>query len=320
MKQRTATALACSLLLLVVAIVLAVVYRGDKPRLLPRTRLDSTRAPDAPRRARADDPSPLAEPSPSTTPGDSSIEESRFDDGAPEGVPYEYLPFRARVHSDGQPVQGVVLYARLLEYDADGTRIPFSLTLDPMSGLKSDASGIVEGGVAYPRDSDMASVVAVFAHHPQVGLGYAEYSLEELSTLRPEDMPLELESESSVEGSVVNSDGNVVPNAVVTLYTRCTSGINLSGLRSVSGEDGAFQLRGISLENEPVLVHVRHGTKTRRGANATTASGAETQIDDQLLEGQKAVRPEFLDRTSMVWNMGEIQLLSRPGREAVRDK
>jgi hypothetical protein len=180
-----------------------------------------------------------------------------------------------------------------------------------VSGAKSDENGIVEGAFGHPDGASMQSRVVVIAYHPDMGLGRGEYSLEDLVSLAPNELVLELQSDGAVTGIVIDADGAPRSNAIVTLSMSSTSGVNLSGLRGMTREDGTFEIRGLSFGNTPISAHVSYGGRRLKGGRTVSeASSRPADTIDERLEGRKTISHESFDPRTKVWDVGKIQLVA----------
>ena len=316
--NKTAIALTCSLVLLVLAILLTAVFRGGQDFRGKIDRLEPTKRPDVARAATENGSRLYKEQSPAYR------SEQGNEHKIPQmpGVLQRYLTFQCTVLFNKQPISGAQICARLQRLDADGTPASVSLYFDPVSGVESDQNGLVVGGVSYPDGADVNSMVAVFAYTPEFGLAYDQYTLEELSKLSAQDLVFELKSEASVRGIVVDADGGPVADAVVCLYTACTSGINLTGLSCVTREDGTFELQGMSFENTPVAVVASHGDARPRLVRRADEVLLPEEQTNRFSEGQKPISGEFFDSGNKVWDVGEIRVATvavEPAEKAAGD-
>jgi hypothetical protein len=222
-----------------------------------------------------------------------------------------FTKFKCTVLHERQPVRGAYVHAELLQGGPDGTATLVGLRVDLVSGAQSDDNGIVEGVLGHPDGASMQSAVVVIAYHPDVGLGRGKYVLEDLVSLAPNELVLELQSDGAVTGVVIDADGVPRANAIVTLSMSSTSGVNLSGLRGMTREDGTFEIRGLSFGNTPISAHAKCSGRLLQGARTVSeASSSPGGVIGEHLEGRKTISHESFDPLTKVWDVGEIPLVA----------
>lgn len=223
----------------------------------------------------------------------------------PGAIRIKFLEFSVSVTHQGKPVVGAMVYSCLHSGDpSDGVPLPSGQFYDP-SAPRASKPGLAVASLGYPEGTDPEWPVAVFVYQPDVGLAYKDYSLKELSTLEAEDLVFELEPGGLVTGIVVDPDGAPISGALVSITTQCTSGINLSGLATLTDELGVFNLRGILLDNVPASVYARRPENVDRALGRVRG---ERRVRRRQPESLSGVPEQSFDKDSNTWDIGEITL------------
>ncbi|MEM7231729.1 MAG: hypothetical protein AAF517_06125 [Planctomycetota bacterium] len=130
------------------------------------------------------------------------------------------------------------------------------------------------------------------AHHPHLGFGFVERSLADLRGCAAQYRPvvITLNPGHAIEGHVIDENGKPVVGARVFASMEPESKLNLSGLHTLSDEEGYFLLRGITHQNRPQRVT------------------AMVESREQLLSVRKNLTVEAFDRQIGVWDAGELTI------------
>ncbi|MBI4582721.1 MAG: hypothetical protein HY717_01615, partial [Planctomycetes bacterium] len=212
-------------------------------------------------------------------------------------------------------VEGALIYASRIECGSDGERIPFLLSFELQlhEDLHTNSLGIFKSSVSYPDGTDKNELVGIFAYHPDIGLAYDEYSLEELAVMSPDERVMDLITGQTVRGKIIDNEDNPFFGATVTLFMHSTSGISLTGLCSLSKEDGSFIIRGVTFKNEPVLVSINYNespVRTSRRSDFISNNNSIQNVNSlKAWSGQKWVSNEFFDSNTQIWEIGEIKII-----------
>ena len=216
------------------------------------------------------------------------------------------------VDSEGNSVEGSWIYSRKIGYDSAGNPDTTSVYFDVDHPI-TNHEGSLSSKVPYPENTGKDELFEIFAYNPEVGLGYQKLTLEELSLFHSEPLELQLVEGESIIGQVVDENGDPLKGAKLTVFTTCTSGINLSGLTAVSKEDGSFVMRGLILDNTPNLVTAAYTLSTGEGRPVTMSlkPGVTPSIKrykGARLNTRKTIRDEYLSEEVRTWDIGKIVL------------
>jgi len=216
--------------------------------------------------------------------------------------------FRAKVLSQGRPVEGAIVHGQQVRLMPDGRRSVSQLNGAPTRASLTDDEGILESEFEFRYQNIHSDEIEITAYQPEIGTGYVV--LTEAAVSRSyhagESIELALERGNTIRGRILNAKDQPVPRLFVYVST-CNvpddRSIALQGLWGTTDERGQFLISGIRFGNE---------------IGSITYQDYSPMMED-LSQGRKKPSikgrvplARFRDPVTGDWDLGEIHLSDSP--------